>query len=87
MKTSGRDSVEYSEKPTRGDRRQILHFNVTRHPTSTWIIQQLREAFPFQSALKCLIFDRDGECGCETQIAVSSMVSIHRGIRHFVRER
>jgi hypothetical protein len=28
-------------------RRQILHFNVTHHPTSAWIIQQLREAFPF----------------------------------------
>jgi transposase InsO family protein len=55
------------------DRRQILHFNVTRHPTSTWIIQQLREAFPFQSALKYLIFDRDGRYGFESQIAVSSM--------------
>src|SRR5271157_6382378 len=29
-------------------RRQILHFNVTRRPTSAWIIQQLREAFPYQ---------------------------------------
>src|ERR1019366_4844356 len=29
----------------RHDRRQILHFNVTRHPTSAWVIQQLREAF------------------------------------------
>ena len=28
------------------DRRRILHFNVTRHPTSVWIVQQLREAFP-----------------------------------------
>jgi hypothetical protein len=27
------------------DRRRILHFNVTRHPTSAWVIQQLREAF------------------------------------------
>jgi len=27
------------------DRRRILHFNVTRHPTSVWIAQQLREAF------------------------------------------
>jgi putative transposase len=26
------------------DRRRILHCNVTRHPTSTWIAQQLREA-------------------------------------------
>ena len=28
------------------DRRRILHFNVTQHPTSTWIVQHLREAFP-----------------------------------------
>jgi putative transposase len=33
------------------DRRRILHLNVTRHPTSTWIAQQLREAFPYDSAL------------------------------------
>lgn len=28
------------------DRRRILQLNVTRHPTSSWIVQQLREAFP-----------------------------------------
>ena len=27
-------------------RRKILHFNVTRHPTAEWVVQQLREAFP-----------------------------------------
>jgi hypothetical protein len=27
-------------------RRKILHFNVTRHPTADWVIQQLCEAFP-----------------------------------------
>jgi putative transposase len=32
------------------DRRRILHFNVTKHPTSFWIAQQLREAFPLESA-------------------------------------
>jgi putative transposase len=26
-------------------RRKILHFNVTEHPTGSWIVQQLREAF------------------------------------------
>jgi hypothetical protein len=26
------------------DRRRILHFNITKHPTSSWITQQLREA-------------------------------------------
>jgi hypothetical protein len=27
-------------------RRRILHFNVTRHPSADWVVQQLREAFP-----------------------------------------
>jgi putative transposase len=40
------------------DRRRILHFNATRHPNSAWVIQQLREAFPYNSAPKYLIFDR-----------------------------
>jgi len=40
------------------DRRRNLHFNVTEHPTSSWVIQQLREAFPFDSAPSYLIFDR-----------------------------
>src|ERR1700680_2584067 len=30
----------------RHDRREILHFNSTQHPTSEWIVQQLRQAFP-----------------------------------------
>ena len=32
------------------DRRHILHLNVTKHPTSQWVVQQLREAFPFATA-------------------------------------
>jgi putative transposase len=42
-------------------RRKILHFNVTEHPTSAWIVQQLREAFPEDGAPQYLIFDRDGK--------------------------
>jgi hypothetical protein len=30
------------------DRRNVLHVNVTAHPTAVWVIQQLREAFPFE---------------------------------------
>ena len=54
-------------------RRRILHFNVTRHPTAGWTIQQLREAFPYQSAPRFLIFDRDAKYGLEVPIAVRSM--------------
>jgi putative transposase len=40
-------------------RRGIVHFNVTPNPTSAWVIQQLREAFPYDTAPKHLLFDRD----------------------------
>lgn len=40
-------------------RRHIVHFNATFHPTAAWVIQQLREAFPYDTAPKYLIFDRD----------------------------
>ena len=40
------------------DRRRILHCNGTKHPTSAWVIQQLRNAFPYDSASGYLIFDR-----------------------------
>jgi putative transposase len=55
------------------DRRRILHFNVTKHPTSLWIVQQLREAFPFGSAPRFLIFDRDAKYGLEVPVAVRSL--------------
>ena len=55
------------------DRRRVLHFNVTKHPTSLWTVQQLREAFPFDSAPRFLIFDRDGKYGLEVPIAVRSL--------------
>jgi len=55
------------------DRRRILHFNVTKHPTSPWIVQQLREAFPFGSAPRFVIFDRDAKYGLEVPAAVRSL--------------
>src|SRR6266852_7387857 len=54
-------------------RRRILHINVTNHPTSLWIVQQLREAFPFESAPRFLIFDRDAKYGLEVPAAVRSL--------------
>ena len=55
------------------DRRRILHFNVTCHPTNLWIVQQLREAFPFEPAPRFLIFDRDAKYGFEVPDTVRSL--------------
>jgi transposase InsO family protein len=47
------------------DRRRILHFNVTAHPTAEWTSQQMLEAFPFDTAPKYLLRDRDRIYGDE----------------------
>jgi putative transposase len=41
------------------ERRRIVHFAVTAHPTAEWTAQQLREAFPWDSAPRYLLRDRD----------------------------
>ncbi|PYR64766.1 MAG: integrase, partial [Acidobacteria bacterium] len=43
----------------RHDRRRIVHFNVTAHPTAEWTAHQILEAFPFDLAPKYLLRDRD----------------------------
>jgi len=40
------------------DRRRILHFAVTAHPTGEWTTQQFREAFPWDTAPRYLLRDR-----------------------------
>lgn len=40
-------------------RREVLHFNVTAHPTAPWVMQQLREAFPDEASIRFLIHDND----------------------------
>src|ERR1039458_1367817 len=57
------------------DRRRILHFNVTRNPSSLWVVQQLREAFPFEAPHKYLILDRDKKFGLEVITAIRAMGS------------
>jgi len=47
------------------DRRRIVHFNVTAHPTAEWTAQQLREAFPFEEIPRYLLRDRDRIFGDE----------------------
>ncbi len=47
----------------RHDRRRVVHFNVTSHPTAEWVARQIREAFPYDEAPRYLIRDRDGAYG------------------------
>jgi len=54
------------------DRRRILHCHVTKHPNSAWVVQQLREAFPYDSAPGYLIFDRGASFNEEVLDTVKS---------------
>ncbi len=55
------------------DRRRLLHFAVTRHPTSDWVSQQLREAFPYDTAPKYLIHDRDAIFNAEVMETIETL--------------
>jgi len=55
------------------DRRRILHFGVTAHPTAEWTTQQLREAFPWETAPRYLLRDRDSIFGPEFVKQVKAM--------------
>jgi len=45
------------------DRRRPVHFAVTSHPTAEWTAQQLLQAFPWDTAPRYLLRDRDGNYG------------------------
>ena len=45
------------------DRRRIIHFGVTANPTAEWTARQLLEAFPWDTAPRYLLRDRDGVYG------------------------
>jgi transposase InsO family protein len=45
------------------DRRQLLWFAVTRHPTAEWLARQIVEAFPWGTAPTYLVRDNDGAYG------------------------
>ena len=54
-------------------RRKVIHFNVTEHPTTQWSAQQIIEAFPWDTAPKYLIRDRDSIYGCYFHQRVKNM--------------
>src|SRR5260370_11709627 len=55
------------------DRRRILHFGVTAHPTAEWTAQQLRDAFPSDTAPRYLLRHRDRVFGDDFSKQVQDM--------------
>jgi len=54
-------------------RREVLHFNVTDHPTSEWVSQQMVEAFADREVPRYLIRDQDGVYGNEVRRRLHSL--------------
>jgi transposase InsO family protein len=54
-------------------RRRVVHFHITTAPTAAWVSQQLRQAFPFETAPHYLIRDRDSSYGAEVRRCLVSM--------------
>ena len=64
------------------DRRRNLHVGVTAHPTAAWTTQQLREAFPWETAPRYLLRDRDTIFGRDfgkqvAALGMSEVLSTH----------
>ena len=55
------------------ERRQIVHVNVTAHPTAAWTAQQFRNAFPWDTAPRFLLRDRDGTYGPAVRACLKAM--------------
>jgi putative transposase len=55
------------------DQRRVLHFNVTAHPTAEWTADQILQSFPWDTAPRYLLRDRDSIYGDTFRRQVSSM--------------
>jgi transposase InsO family protein len=55
------------------ERRRVLHFNVTEHPTAEWTVAQLVQAFPWDTAPRYLLRDRDRIFGDAFRMQAASM--------------
>src|SRR5438270_6843289 len=55
------------------DRRKVLHFNVTEHPTGARTAQQIVEAFADREATPYIIRDRDSRYSAEVRLRIQSL--------------
>ena len=54
-------------------RREVLHFNVTEHPSAAWTSQQIVEAFANQNAPRYLLRARDSIYSNEVRLRIASL--------------
>ena len=55
------------------DRRKIMRAAVTEHPTAGWLSRQVTEAFPWETASRYLLRDRDASFGSDFRSRVEAM--------------
>src|SRR5262245_5571341 len=78
---SGRQTGQWMQSPSHDceetssshQRRRLLGFAVTEHPTAEWLARQITEAFPWDTAPKYLIRDNDRAFGGVFKARVHAM--------------
>ena len=55
--------------------KEDFEFNVTRNPNAAWIVQQIREAWPYAPTHRFLLFDHDSKFGKDVISAAKDMRS------------
>lgn len=55
------------------DRRRVVHFNVTAHPTAEWTARRVVQAFPEEAAPRFLLRDRDKVYGERFQQVIDGL--------------
>ena len=55
------------------ERRKVIHFDVTQNPTQGWLARQITEAFPWDTAPRFLLRDRDASYGQTFRDRVQAM--------------
>jgi hypothetical protein len=66
------------------NRRKVIHFDVTQNPTQVWLAHQMTEAFPWDTAPRYLLRDRDASYGqaFRDRIQVMGIKGVVTAARH-----
>jgi transposase InsO family protein len=58
------------------DRRSIVRTAVTEHPTAAWLARQVTEAFPWGTAPRYLLRDRDASYGADSRVEAMGITEV-----------